>query len=85
MMTQRQVGRDRQARIKLQYAGVYPGIQAGEWMPAWLLVERLLELAQRSGRPPGGRVCDPAHCEFRGGGPRSPEFRDLRTRTVDAP
>ena len=76
-------GREREARVKLQYAGEYPGINAGEWVPAWLLAEQLLALAERRGLPPGTRVCDPDHCEFRGGGPRPPELRALRTRAVD--
>lgn len=75
--------REREARIKLQHAGHYPGINAGEWMPAWLLAEQLLESAERQGVRPGGRVCDPAHCEFRGGGPRPPALRGLRTRAAD--
>jgi hypothetical protein len=83
-MAYRQGGPDRQARLKLQYAPLYPGITAGEWMPAWLLAEELLRLAERRSPPMGGRVCDPAHCEFRGGGPRPLELRGLRTRQVDA-
>ncbi len=77
------MGRERQARLKLQYADQYPGIMAGEWMPAWLLAEQLVALADRQGLPAGHRVCDPAHCEFRGGGPRPPELRGLRTRALD--
>ena len=77
------MARERQARLKLQYADLYPGIAAGEWLPAWLLAEQLLALAERRGVPPGERVCDLSHCEFRGGGPRPPELRGLRTRVVD--
>jgi hypothetical protein len=76
-------GPERQARLKLQFASLYPGIVAGEWMPAWLLAEQLLALAEREGAPPGDRVCVPAHFEFRGGGKRPPELRGLRTRSVD--
>ena len=79
----RPVGRERQARLKLQFADQYPGIPAGEWVPAWLLAEQLLALAERRGVPPGERVCEPTHCEFRGGGPRPPAFRGLRTRLAD--
>jgi hypothetical protein len=76
-------GRERQARLKMQYAEQYPGIMAGEWMPAWLLAEKLVALAERQGGAAGQRVCNPSHCEFRGGGPRPPEFRELRTRAAD--
>lgn len=82
-MGYRQGEPDRQARVKAQYAHLYPGIAAGEWMPAWLLAERLLVSAERRNLPPGGRVCDPTHCEFRGGGPRPLELRGLRTRQID--
>ncbi len=78
-------GADRQARLKLPFAGLYPGIVAGEWMPAWLLAEQLLASAERQGLNPAVRVCVPAHFEFRGGGSRPPEFRGLRTRAVDVP
>ena len=81
---QRQTGPERQARLKLPFAPLYPGIVAGEWLPAWLLAEQLLASAERQGVAPGERVCVPAHFEFRGGGKRPPEFRDLRTRAVDA-
>jgi hypothetical protein len=83
MAAHRPGGRDRQARLKPQYAHLYPGITAGEWMPAWLLAEQLLGLGERRGLPPGVRVCDPAHCEFRGGGPRPRELREALTRRAD--
>jgi hypothetical protein len=58
-------GPERQARLKPQFADLYPGVVAGEWVPAWLLAEQLMRSAgSGAGRP--GRVCDPAHCEFRG-------------------
>ena len=79
----RPAGRERLARVKLQYAELYPGIVAGEWMPAWLLAERLLALARARGLKPGERICDPSHCEFRGGGHRPPELLGRRTRAHD--
>jgi hypothetical protein len=79
----RRVGSERQARLKPQFAALYPGVVAGEWVPAWLLAEQLMASArQRSGNEEG-RVCDPSHCEFRGGGRRPPELRGLRTRAAD--
>jgi hypothetical protein len=80
----RQPGQERQARLKPQFAALYPGVAAGEWMPAWVLAEQLLSQAEQRGVPPGERVCQPAHIEFRGGGKRPPELRDLRTRAVDS-
>jgi hypothetical protein len=75
-------GQERQARLKPQFAALYPGVVAGEWVPAWLLAEQLMASAQRAGSQEG-RVCNPAHCEFRGGGRRPPELRGLRTRAAD--
>ena len=76
-------GRERQARLKLQFSHLYPGIPAGEWLPAWLLAEQLGALAERRRARPGERICDPDHFEFRGGGPRPPELGGLRTRVAD--
>lgn len=83
MATGRPAGRERQARIKAHVAAEYPGVAPGEWMPAWLLAEKLLALAESRGVGPHERVCNPAHIEFRGGGPRPPELRGLRTRAAD--
>jgi hypothetical protein len=77
-------GPERQARLKPQFASLYPGVVAGEWMPAWLLAEQLLARAEQQGMSPSERVCVPGHMEFRGGGSRPPELRALRTRAVDA-
>jgi hypothetical protein len=82
-MSRRISGPERQARIKWEFASLYPGIVAGEWMPAWLLAEKMVELAHSQGGDPDPRVCDPAHCEYRGGGPRPPQVRELRTRALD--
>jgi hypothetical protein len=79
----RSTGPERQARLKPQFAALYPGVVAGEWVPAWLLAEQLMSSAVQRGQSAGGRVCDPAHCEFRGGGKRPPELRGLRTRAAD--
>jgi hypothetical protein len=76
-------GRERQARIRWEFAPLYPEIVAGEWMPAWLLAEKMMAQARQPGAAADRRACDPAHCEFRGGGPRPPEFRGLRTRALD--
>jgi hypothetical protein len=81
--SRRPAGPERQARLKPQFAGLYPGVVAGEWMPAWLLAEQLVAAAGRREHEAGTRVCDAAHCEFRGGGRRPPELKGLRTRVGD--
>ena len=83
-LTSHQCGlQPRQARLKPQFASLYPGVVAGEWIPAWVLAEQLMNTAEQRGVAAGARVCDPAHCEFRGGGQRTAEFRNLRTRMAD--
>jgi hypothetical protein len=73
----------REARLRTEFAGEYPGMTPGEWMPvrelARLLVERV-HARRRDGRP--GRTFDPTHFEFRGGevGPRRAA---TRTRSTD--
>ena len=76
-------GLERQARLKPQFASLYPGVVAGEWVPAWLLAEQLLARAERQGLGRRERVCVSSHIEFRGGGPRPPEFRGLGSRAAD--
>ena len=79
-------GRERQVRLKPQHAGLYPGILAAEWVPAWAMAERLLALAEEAGVRPNERVCDSRHFDLRGGTNRSaPELRDLRTPRSDIP
>ena len=72
-------GRERQARLKQEYAAAYQGIAPGVWQPAWLLAEQLAAL------PPAlaERLFDPRHFEFRGGRGRPPELRGLRSRVSD--
>jgi hypothetical protein len=72
-------GRERQARLKQEYAAAYEGIPAGVWQPAWLLAEQLAALPP----PAADRRCDPRHFEFRGGRGRPPELRGVRTRVSD--
>ena len=76
---------ERQVRLKHQHADLYRGILPGEWVPAWVMAERLLALAEKAGVSPHERVCDPRHFDFRGGTSRGPELRDLRTRRSDVP
>jgi hypothetical protein len=73
-------GRERQARLKQEYAAAYQGIAPGVWQPAWLLAEQLAALPSST---PADRRCDPRHFEFRGGRGRPPELRGVRTRVSD--
>ena len=74
---------ERQVRLKPQYTDLYRGVPPNEWWPAWLMAEKLLELAEAQGVSPQERICDPTHFEFRGGQSRGPRLQDLRTRRSD--
>lgn len=62
----------REARLRPEHAGHYPGIQAGVWEPAAVLCDRVLAGGLLRGSPRGWseRVLPPEHFEFRGGGPQ---------------
>jgi hypothetical protein len=59
----------RQALLKSSSAHLYPGIPAGEWQPASVMVNLVLALrpGSRTGAPSrDDRVLDGEHFEFRG-------------------
>jgi hypothetical protein len=61
----------RQARLRSEFASLYPYLTAGVWEPAAVLTDRVV--AHVLGRPDGRfitgeRALDPHHFEFRGGG-----------------
>ena len=75
----------RQARLRPEYASLYPGLEPGLWEEAEDLAEQLL--TQHLLRPsPGfglsGRVLPGDHFEFRGGDPAG-RPRIARTRRSD--
>lgn len=77
------MGEAREARLRPEFAALYPYLTAGEWAPADALAERVV--THTLGRPDaafvaGERALDPAHFEFRGKRPR-PKF--LRSRRDD--
>ena len=77
----------RQARLRPEYAALYPGLEPGRWEDADDLAEQML--TQHLLRPsPGfglsGRVLPGDHFEFRGGGPAG-RPRIARTRRSDQP
>lgn len=60
----------REARLKLEYAHLYPGVEPGVWESAGVLADRVL--SARLLRPSNGfilsdRVLAEEHFEFRGG------------------
>ena len=59
----------RQARLRPEYAGRYPGIQPGVWESAAVLCDRVRAGGLLRGPPLGWseRALPPEHFEFRGG------------------
>jgi hypothetical protein len=68
-----QAGR-RQARLRPEYATLYPGVPANEWRPIGELLDCVASARLRSGRRSGellqGRPLDDRHFDFRGEGDR---------------
>jgi hypothetical protein len=76
-------GKIREARLRPEYADLYPGIEPGVWLPATTIGQQLLlwHLA-KAVTPKGERLLTDEHFEFRGGPPFS--SRDgARTRAGD--
>jgi hypothetical protein len=59
----------REARLRAEFAGHYPGLRAGTWESAAVLADRVLaqSLLSRRGAGIRGRVLLDAHFEFRHG------------------
>jgi hypothetical protein len=73
----------REARLRPEYADLYPGVEPGVWLPATAVGQRLLlwHLATAA-TPQGERLMGDDHFEFRGGGVRGPT-NGTRTRASD--
>ncbi len=75
----------REVRLRREYAGLYPALEPGFWVPAAEWAAAIVSMAQDARRDHlYRRTFDPRHFEFRGGaGPRRAEERHLRTRVED--
>ena len=71
----------RQARLKPEYAELYPGMRAGEWVPAADAAAQVLAMMRGANRTFQDRVMNERHFEFQGGlpGPRP----HVRSRLAD--
>ena len=61
----------REAKLRPEFAALYPGVDPQVWYIAATLAEHLLARYLRedaTGGPPPPRIMDPAHFEFRGEG-----------------
>jgi hypothetical protein len=71
----------REARLRPEYAHLYPGLTPGRWEPASRIAEVVLAnvlLHQMGEAPMPDRLLDEAHFEFRGGGDDEREPRGER-------
>jgi hypothetical protein len=59
----------REARLRPEFAELYPGVRAGEWMAAAVLADTVLadRLLRGHAVDIRGRVLEEAHFDFRGG------------------
>lgn len=77
-------GNIREARLRPQYASLYPALEPGTWQPASAIGRQLLlwHLTAPS-LPDGERLMSEEHFEFRGGAPRERSQSGVRTRHAD--
>jgi hypothetical protein len=79
-------GTIREARLRPQYASLYPALEAGTWQPASAIGRQLLLWHLTASIPPEGeRLMSEEHFEFRGGTPRNGTDANARTRHADRP
>ena len=75
----------REARLKPEYATLYPGIQPGVWMPASAIGQQLLLWHLTApDMPQGERLMAQEHFDFRGGQKRVGSWINMRTRLADS-
>jgi hypothetical protein len=63
----------REARLRPEFAHLYPALTPGEWEPAARIAEAVLAnllLQEMTDSPSPDRLLPEAHFEFRGGGPQ---------------
>jgi hypothetical protein len=77
-------GTIREARLRPQYASLYPALEPGTWQPASAIGRQLLlwHLTAPS-LPEGERLMSEEHFEFRGGAQRGESGVGARTRRAD--
>jgi hypothetical protein len=76
----------REARLRPEFAQLYPGLTPGRWEPAARIAEALLAnvLLQQMGEAPlPDRPLDEAHFEFRGGAEAERSSRGGRASDID--
>ena len=79
-------GNIREARLRPQYASLYPALEPGTWQPATAIGRQLLLWHLTApALPDGERLMSEEHFEFRGGASRGENETSVRTRSGDRP
>ena len=82
------IKRGREARLKPQYAELYPGLEPQAWMPVETLLRHVTDLIQedrsRAGSITGTRLLHQEHFEFRGTSARPEGLPTGSTRLSDS-
>ena len=75
----------REARLRREWAELYPGLDPGLWSPATQLVPVVLRhrLQSRVTWDTSRRILIDAHFEFRGGRPRDASWSGILSRVDD--
>jgi hypothetical protein len=76
----------REARLKPQFAYLYPAITAGQWESAAVMADRMVSWLLRNpkvGFIATDRILPPEHFDFRGEGPRPATLPEGQSRRED--
>lgn len=80
--------RGRQARLRTEYVGLYPGLRSGTWMPVERLIQLVTDLIRKdrskSGVITGRRLLHDDHFEYRGTSVRPEGLPEGHTRLSDS-
>ena len=80
--------RGREGRLKAQHASLYPGLEAGVWLPVETLIRHVTDLIHRepsrSRSITGPRLLHQDHFEYRGASERSEGLPPQASRLSDA-
>jgi hypothetical protein len=80
--------RGREARLRTEYAGLYPGLKPGVWMPVEKLLRHVTDLIHKdrskSGVITGRRLLHDDHFEYRGTSVRPEGLPEGHTRLSDS-
>lgn len=80
--------RGREARLKEQFAGLYPGIKPGIWLPVERVIRQVTDLIHqdrsKSGVITGERLLRDEHFDYRGASARPAGLPENSTRLTDS-